>query len=86
MSAEKLSISLDSDLVAAVRAAASEQGVSVSTWLAGAAESRVQQRRLGEALAALAADIGDLDAQEVDELIIQAHRNSKVITAVKGVA
>lgn len=86
MGAEKLSISLDSELVTAVRAAAAEQGVSVSTWLADAAEAQVRQRRLGEALTAFAADIGDLDAKEVDELITKARRNSKVITGAQGAA
>lgn len=86
MSAEKLSISLDSDLAATVRAAAAEQGVSVSTWLAGAAQAQVRQRRLRAALDSLAAEIGSLDAEEVDRLVAAARTNSTVVTGSRGAA
>ncbi len=86
MSAEKLSISLESDLAARVRAAASEQGVSVSTWLADAAEAQVRQRLLREALDALAAEIGELSEDDVDQLITESRRNSKLITRTQGAA
>ncbi len=64
-----MSISLDSDLAASVRAAASEQGVTVSTWLAEAAQARVRQQRLREALDVLASEEGELEAAEIDRVI-----------------
>ncbi len=86
MGADKLSISLDSELAAAVRAAATEQGVTVSTWLADAAESRVRQQKLREALDELAAEIGGLDADELDRLVTAARRTSTVVTGAQGAA
>ncbi|MGA9312575.1 MAG: hypothetical protein WBV74_19725 [Pseudonocardiaceae bacterium] len=86
MGAEKLSISLDSDLAASVRAAANEQGVSVSTWLADAAQAQVRQRRLREALAVLASEQGELDPVEIDRLITDARRTSRVVIGTKGAA
>lgn len=80
MGAEKLSISLDAELAATVRAAAGERGVSVSTWLADAAEAQVRQRRLGEALDALDAEFGELDADEAQLLVRAAHRNSVIVS------
>jgi hypothetical protein len=81
-----LSISLDSDLAASVRAAASEQGVSVSTWLADAAQAQVRQRRLREALDALALEQEELDPVEIDRLITDARRTSRVVIGTKGAA
>jgi hypothetical protein len=81
-----LSISLDSDLAASVRAAASEQGVSVSTWLADAAQAQVRQRRLREALDGLASKQGELDPVEIDRLITDARRTSRVVIGTKGAA
>ncbi|MEJ7715451.1 MAG: hypothetical protein WKF40_07000 [Thermoleophilaceae bacterium] len=86
MSAEKLSISLESDLVASVRAAASEQGVSVSTWLADAAQALIRQRRLREALDTLASEEGELDPTEIDRLIAGARRTSRVVSGAEGAA
>ena len=86
MSAEKLSISLESDLAASVRAAASEQGVSVSTWLADAAQAQIRQRRLREALDALAEEEGELDPAEIDGLIARARRSSRVVSGTPGAA
>jgi hypothetical protein len=84
--AEKLSISLDADLLAQVRAAANQQGVSVSTWLAEAAEGHVRQRLLREALDALAAEVGELSPDDVDRLIAQSRRNSRLIAGKQGAA
>lgn len=84
MGAEKLSISLDAELAASVRTAAAERGMSVSTWLADAAEAQVRQVRLGEALKALAAEIGDLEEDEAARLVAQAHRNSVIISGAEG--
>jgi len=84
--AEKLSISLDAELIARVRAAANEQGVSVSTWLAKAAEAQVRQRLLREALDAFAAEIGELSQEEVDRLIAESRRTSRLIVGKQGAA
>jgi CRISPR/Cas system-associated protein Csm6 len=88
MGAEKLSISLDSELAASVRAAASEQGISVSSWLADAAQAQVQvrQRRLREALDVLASEEGELDPAEIDTLIVNARRTSRVVIGAQGAA
>lgn len=86
MSAEKLSISLESELAAMIRADAAERGLSVSTWLADAAEARVRQRRLRAALDALASEIGSLDPADIDRLVAQARQSSRVITGAEGAA
>jgi hypothetical protein len=86
MGAEKLSISLDSDLAAAVRAAAGEQGVSVSTWLADAAQAQVRQRRLRAALDVLTSEEGELDPAEIDRLIAHARGTSRVVIGAEGAA
>lgn len=86
MAAEKLSISLDSELAAAVRTAANEQGVSISTWLADAAQAQVRRRRLREALDVVASEEGALDSIEIDRLIADARRTSRVITGAEGAA
>lgn len=76
MPAEKLSVSFDAGLAAAVRAAASEEGVSVSTWLAGAAEAKARQRHLREALDTFAAEHGALTETDIDRLIGDARTGS----------
>lgn len=86
MSAEKLSISLEADLATSVREAASEQGVSVSMWLAEAAQAQIRQRRLREALDALAAEEGELDPTEIDRLIADARRSSRWVVGAEGTA
>jgi hypothetical protein len=79
MGVEKLSISLDSDLVEAVRAAAAGGGTSVSQWLAEAAAARVRQQHLREALDAVAAEDGGFGPTEVDDLVAQARRGSRIV-------
>jgi hypothetical protein len=76
VSAEKLSISLDADLAATVRAAAAEEGVSVSTWLARAAEAKARQRHLREALDEFATEHGALTDADIDRLITEARAAS----------
>ena len=78
MPAEKLSVSFDADLAAAVRAAASAEGVSVSTWLAGAAAAKARQRHLREALDSFAAEHGPLTESDIDRLIGEARASSDV--------
>jgi hypothetical protein len=81
VSAEKLSISLDADLAATVRAAAADEGVSVSTWLAGAAEAKARQRHLREALDEFAAEHGALSHADIDRLIADARAASGDVEA-----
>lgn len=84
MTAEKLSISLDVELATTVRAAASERGVSVSTWLADAAQAQVRQRRLGEALDVLDAEFGEMTQDEAQDLVRAAHRRSVIVSGEPG--
>lgn len=76
MPAEKLSVSFDAGLAAAVRGAASDEGVSVSTWLAGAAEAKARQRHLRGPLDSFAAEHGALTEVEIDRLISDARAGS----------
>ena len=69
-----------------VRAAAAARGMSVSTWLAQAAEAQVRQLLLREALDSAADELGHLDDDEVDRLINEARRSSTVIQGSKGAA
>lgn len=86
MSSEKLSISLDTDLLALVRAAAAERGMSLSTWLAKAAEAQVRQMLLRQALDADAEEFGKLDDDEVERLVTEARRTSIVVRGHQGAA
>lgn len=79
MAAEKLSVSFDPSLAAAIRAAAAEEGVSVSMWLAGAAEAKARRRHLRDALDGFAAEHGVLADADVDRLIGDARAGSVVI-------
>lgn len=80
MSAQKLSISLDTDLADTVRAAAAEDGVSVSTWLATAADAKVRNYLLGTALDAWDEEFGPVDAVEAQRLVDEARSRSIVVT------
>ncbi len=86
MSVDKFSISLDAELADSVRAAANEQGVSVSTWFADAAQAQVRRRNLRAALDAVAAEDGPLSAEEIDSLITAARQTSQVILGAEGAA
>ena len=72
MASEKLSVSFDPELAATIRAAAADEGVSVSQWLAGAAEARARRRHLREALDAFAAEHGALTEDGIDQIIADA--------------
>lgn len=73
---EKLSISLEAELVAEVRAGAADEGVSVSAWLAEAAAVKARQRRLGLALAEFAAEHGELCDGDIERLVKEARTRS----------
>lgn len=81
MSAEKLSISLESGLAAAVREAAMREGVSVSNWIADAVAAKTRQRALRDALDAFAREHGALTEKEMDEIVASARRRSRVTGA-----
>jgi len=72
VSTEKLSVSFDPGLAATIRTAAAEEGVSVSMWLAGAAEVKARRRHLREALDSFAAEHGNLTDVDIDRLIREA--------------
>ncbi|MBX3227446.1 MAG: hypothetical protein KIT84_13915 [Labilithrix sp.] len=78
MAAQKFSISFDGALASAVRRAAAEEGVSLSTWLADAAEAKARQRHLREALDEFAREHGALGEQEIEELVRRARRTARV--------
>jgi hypothetical protein len=65
MTVERLSITLDPRLGAAVRKAAKRAGSSVSAWLAQAASDRVRNELLGRALDAWEAEDGAFSATEL---------------------
>lgn len=78
-SVEKLSVSLEASLARMVRSAASEAGVSVSTWLSEAARAKARQRSLREALDEQERRHGPLEADETAALIASARAGSVVV-------
>ncbi len=78
MAVDKLSISLDRDLAAAIRQAAESEGVGISSWLADAAAAKVRQSRLAEALRADAPEVEAMSDDELDALVTAARRHSRV--------
>jgi len=78
MASDKLSVSLDSELVTTIRAAAADEGVSISTWLGEAAMAKARQRLLREALDAAAEEDGSLTDAEIAEIVHEARKASIV--------
>lgn len=60
-----MSVSLDAELGDAVRSAASRAGMTLSSWLAEAAASKLRAEALAEFLAGWEAEHGALTAQEI---------------------
>lgn len=77
--AEKLSISMESELLALVRSAAAEEGVTLSTWLSEAARVKARQRALREALDAFAARHGAITIDEAQRLAADVRKTSIVV-------
>ena len=77
-------MSFDAALAATIRSAAAEEGVSVSTWLARAAEAKARQRALRLALDSFASEHGPLTEAEVDRLIAEARTASTAASAGAG--
>jgi hypothetical protein len=67
MAVDRLSVTLDDRLGAAVRDAAAQAGLSVSAWLAGAASDRLRNELLGKALDQWEADDGPFSESELAE-------------------
>ncbi|MBX3192911.1 MAG: hypothetical protein KF819_38355 [Labilithrix sp.] len=78
MSVEKFSVSFEGGLAAMVRKAAAEEKLSVSSWLAEAAEAKARQRHLRHALDAFAAEHGALRDAEIEELVRSARASSRM--------
>ncbi len=86
MAVKKLSVSFDAELADSIRAAAAEEGVSMSTWLASAAAAKVRRRYLRAALDELAEDAGVLSDEDIDRLIVGARQRSMVTKPQRGAA
>jgi hypothetical protein len=67
MNVDRISITMDPELGAAVREAAERAGVSLSAWVAGAAAERLRHQRLGEAIHGWEAESGALSDDELAE-------------------
>jgi hypothetical protein len=67
MSTTKLSISFEKELEQAIRSAAAAGDQSVSSWIAEAAQRKLQFERLGEAVRAWEAENGALTADELEQ-------------------
>ena len=80
MSANKLSISLDSDLADAVRAAARRNDQNLSAWLASAAASRLGREGLREFLDAWEEEHGHFSTDEIEQA------RADLRSAIEGVA
>jgi hypothetical protein len=66
MQVDRLSVTMDPDLGAAVRNAAARAGISVSAWLASAAADRLRNELLGSALDAWEEENGPFSEDELD--------------------
>ena len=67
MSVERLTVSLDAELAAAVREAADEDALNMSAWLADAARRRLVIRGLADVIAEWEALHGDFTQAELDQ-------------------
>ncbi len=83
MPSEKLSISLEEELATAIRSAAASDGVSVSSWIASAAEQRARRENLRAALESFDDEFGALQPGEAERLIATA-RSSSTVTGAKA--
>lgn len=72
MAVSKLSVSVDAEIAEDVRAAARDEGVTVSAWLTAAAAARIRNRYLGEVVAETTADVPGFDAATVNDLTRRA--------------
>lgn len=66
MAVERMTVSLDAELAAAVRAAAESDGHNVSAWLADAARRRLALQGLGDIVADWEAEHGAFTEAELE--------------------
>lgn len=86
MAARKLSVSFEEDLADVIRDTAASEGVTVSAWLAEAAQDRVRNRLLGMALDAAELEDGPMSDDEMARLIATARQHSAVVTEQRSSA
>ena len=67
MPVERLTVSLDAELAAAVRAAATQDALNMSAWLADAAQRRLATRGLADVIAEWEALHGEFTSAELDQ-------------------
>jgi hypothetical protein len=70
----KVTISLDPELYAAVKADAGRKGTSVSSWVSAAAAEKLRQQAWDEYMVAYEAEFGEISQADVD----RAHRETFV--------
>ena len=76
MAVAKLSVSVEEEIAEAVKAAAHDEGVTVSAWLTAAAAARIRNQFLGEAIAEAANDLVGYDAETARETASAARSNT----------
>lgn len=86
MAVERFSITMAAPVGAAVRQAATSAGISVSAWLAAAAEDRLLHDNLGLALDAWEAEDGEFSAGELRSAAEILTRRPPVVPAVQAIA
>ena len=67
MPVERLTVSFDAELAAAVREAATEDALNMSAWLADAARRRLATRVLGDVIAEWEALHGEFTPAELEQ-------------------
>ena len=66
MSVERVTVSIESDLAAAVREAADDDSLNISAWFADAARRRLASRGLRDVIADWEAEHGTFSDEELD--------------------
>lgn len=77
MGVEKMSVSFDLELGAAIKKSAAKSSLSVSAWLAHAARERLRRQALGEAIEAWEQTFGALTEDELAEAERKLDRAAK---------
>lgn len=67
MPVERLTVSLDAELAAAVREAATQDALNMSAWLADAAQRRLATRGLADVIAEWEALHGEFTSAELEQ-------------------
>jgi hypothetical protein len=77
MGVEKMSVSFDLELGAAIKKSAAKSSMSVSAWLADAARERLRRQALGEAIEAWEERFGPLTDEEIREADARLERAAR---------